>query len=278
MFKSDVVKDRTDMRHMTWKKGRESSGTTGTLLKSSFTDKEGTKHYYKLSDYSVTEGIIGHECVNELVCSRLLTILGVDYLSYRLLHALISVDGKEFDTWIAESLDFKKPGQSKMALDDYYEMNMFPEETPFDFCVRMGWQEEICQMLVVDYLILNRDRHGANIEVLKNSAGEHMLAPLFDHGLSLVYDCRTERAAAAFDVLDDWPVQSFFGGHSAEKNLQFIKKENIPSLRSPEKRDKEVLFKGLSGILPDIYYEKMWEMIEKRWRHYDRFIKDLRNS
>ena len=122
MYKPDVVKERTDMTHLTWKKGRESSGTTGTLLKSSFTDKEGVRHYYKLSDYSVTEGIIGHECVNELVCSRLLTILGVDCVSYRLLHALINVDGKEIDTWIAESLDFKKKGQSKIALDDYYEM------------------------------------------------------------------------------------------------------------------------------------------------------------
>ena len=156
MYKPDVVKERTDMTHLTWKKGRESSGTTGTLLKSSFTDKEGVRHYYKLSDYSVTEGIIGHECVNELVCSRLLTILGVDCVSYRLLHALINVDGKEIDTWIAESLDFKKRGQSKIALDDYYEMNRLPEETPFDFCARMGWQEEICQMLAVDYLKIGR--------------------------------------------------------------------------------------------------------------------------
>ena len=33
----------------------------------------------------------------------------------------------------------------------------------------MGWEDYVYQMLIVDYLILNRDRHGANIEVLRNS-------------------------------------------------------------------------------------------------------------
>ncbi len=45
-------------------------------------------------------------------------------------------------------------------------------------------------MLVVDFVILNRDRHGANIEVLRNSRDKTLrLAPLFDHGLSLLFNC-----------------------------------------------------------------------------------------
>ena len=48
----------------------------------------------------------------------------------------------------------------------------------------MGWEDYIYQMLVVDYLILNQDRHGANIEVLRNSRKKTVrLAPLFAHGL-----------------------------------------------------------------------------------------------
>ena len=45
-------------------------------------------------------------------------------------------------------------------------------------------------MIAVDYIILNRDRHGANIEVLRNSRAHSLrIAPLFDHGLSLMYSC-----------------------------------------------------------------------------------------
>ena len=41
--------------------------------------------------------------------------------------------------------------------------------------------------ILTAYLILNRDRHGANIEVLRNSRKKTVrLAPLFDHGLSLL--------------------------------------------------------------------------------------------
>lgn len=48
-------------------------------------------------------------------------------------------------------------------------------------------------MLAVDFLILNRDRHGANIEVLRNARARTLrIAPLFDHGLSLLYSCLSE--------------------------------------------------------------------------------------
>ena len=59
-------------------------------------------------------------------------------------------------------------------------------------------------MLTIDYLILNRDRHGANIEILQNPK-KHTIrpAPLFDHGLSLVFSCRTESELKKFDVMGD---------------------------------------------------------------------------
>ncbi len=48
-------------------------------------------------------------------------------------------------------------------------------------------------MLVVDYLILNKDRYGANIEVLRNNKNNTIRSvPLFDHGLSLLFQCTNE--------------------------------------------------------------------------------------
>lgn len=51
-------------------------------------------------------------------------------------------------------------------------------------------------MIAIDYLILNRDRHGANIEILRNARARILrIAPLFDHGLSLLYSCISDEAA-----------------------------------------------------------------------------------
>ena len=67
----------------------------------------------------------------------------------------------------------------------FYQLERNDGESPLEFCVRQGWGESIYQMLVVDYLILNRDRHGANIEVLRDTKRKTLrLAPIFDHGLS----------------------------------------------------------------------------------------------
>lgn len=54
----------------------------------------GKKIYYKLSNYDSEKGIIGHECVNEIIVDRLLSILGVEHLEYQLIHADIEIDEK----------------------------------------------------------------------------------------------------------------------------------------------------------------------------------------
>ena len=87
-----------------------------------------------------------------------------------------------------------------------------PWQTPLDFCLRMGWGAYLWQMLVVDYLLLNRDRHGANMEVLRNKKKKTLrLAPLFDHGISLLCSCQSEEAVLRFDVMEDRLIQSFIG-------------------------------------------------------------------
>lgn len=51
---------------------------------------------------------------------------------------------------------------------------------PHEFCVREGWKKYIDSMIAVDFLILNRDRHGANNEVLRNARAHTLrIAPLF---------------------------------------------------------------------------------------------------
>ena len=214
---TQIIHEKQSMEYLQWSQIRSSSGTAGSFLKAT-DDLQKPKKYYKLSQYDTVNGIIGHECVNELIADRLLNIL--------------------------------------------------ENETPMDFCIRNGWEKYVYEMLVVDFLILNRDRHGANIEVLRNSKEKTLrLAPVFDHGLSLLFSCQTEKAVDEFDVMQDRPIQCFVGGNSAQKNLELIPKKELPQFHPLKEEHRNELLGGLEGIVPRYLLDRIWE----RWLYYEDF-------
>lgn len=266
----NVIVTKQDLTYLKWSHIRSSSGTAGTFLKSQ-SSISGEKVYYKLSAYDSEKGIIGHECVNEIIVDRLLTILGVEHLSYELIHAEIDIDGKRYDTWLCASRDFKKHGESKAALDNYYQINRETEESRYEFCVKRGWQHYIDVMLAVDYLILNRDRHGANIEVLRDGRMHNIrIAPLFDHGLSLLCTCYGDEEIARFDVMSDKPCQNFIGGRSTLENLKLIRDKGNVFPAKLEQKHREILFKDLEAVLSEQHREKIWNMLWSRWCEYEK--------
>lgn len=116
-----IINDIQDMTHLQWSTVRHSSGTAGSFLKAQ-ENSNGRKIYYKLSNYNSIEGIIGHECINEIVVDRLLDYLKIPHLSYKLIHARILINGVEHITYLCASEDYKKKGESKIALDTFYEL------------------------------------------------------------------------------------------------------------------------------------------------------------
>ncbi|MGN0512877.1 MAG: hypothetical protein ACI4GD_01265 [Lachnospiraceae bacterium] len=139
-------------------------------------------------------------------------------------------------------------------------------------CVNHGWGEYIYEMLLVDYLIQNRDRHGANIEVLRNKTAKTLrLAPLFDHGLSFVFSSITETALEKVDVMADSRVQCCVGTGSTIENLKLIPKDKLPKVNPLKESDKQYIMEGLENILPEAWREKIWEMIWRRWEYYEGF-------
>ena len=261
----DVITELQDMRYLSWTKTRKSSGTAGSFLKS-YDDTWEKKRYYKLSDFDPVKGVVGHECINEIIVQRLLRHFNIEHLEYKLIHALIEVDYYEYETWLCESEDFKTPFESKLPLEDFYLANKLDGESPFEFCCRYGWCDAIYGMLVIDYLILNRDRHGANIEVLR-SQKEHTLrlAPLFDHGLSFACRCHDEKELRSFDVMKDLRVQAFIGTNSVEENMRLVPKDFIASLPPVDHMFKHELLKDLGYAISEPYLDKIWEMIIRRW-------------
>lgn len=268
-MKSKIIKEKQDLTYLQWSHIRSSSGTAGTFLKSEST-LNGVKKYYKLSNFDPIKGVIGHECINEIIVDRLLTILGVEHLSYELINADIEIEDKIYSTYLCASEDFKKRGESKIALDDYYRTNAEKGESHYDFCVREGWKEYIDIMIAVDYLILNRDRHGANIEVLRNARAHTLrIAPLFDHGLSLLCSCISDSEAAKFDIMEDRRCQNFIGGYSCYENLGLIKGNREIFNNKLKSTDKDIIFEGLENILSDVFIDKIWNMIYERYKIYE---------
>ena len=266
-----LILEKQDLTYLSWEIGRNSSGTAGSFMKS-YSDISGKKIYYKLSRYEEGNGIVGHECVNELIVDRLLDKLGIDHLHYQLIHADILINGNIYDTFLCASEDFKQRGESKVALDSFYAIERNEGETPLEFCKRFGWEDYIYQMLVVDFLILNRDRHGANIEVLRNSRKKSLrLAPLFDHGLSFLFNCSTEAQIENYDILEDKPTNNFLGSRSTKKNLELIPPDKTVKLSALHESDKTDIMAGLDEIVPALLLDRIWEMIWNRWCFYEDF-------
>ena len=270
----DIISEFQDMRYLNWTRTRKSSGTAGSFLKA-YTEVGKKKIYYKLSDSDPIKGIVGHECVNEIIVQRLLSLLGIEHLEYTLVHALVTFDGKEYETYLCKSEDFKDDGETKVTLEDYYEMEKSEGESPFDFCMRKGWERYIYEMLLIDYLVLNRDRHGANIEVLRNrKTKSDRLAPLFDHGISLVCRCHSKDELSSFDVIEDKKVQCFVGSGSTRENLKLVSEEFFNTLPKLNKTDFDSIFEGLDGAIDKEYLQVIRKMIWERWCSLD----SIRNS
>jgi len=266
----DIILEKQDMRYLDWAARKMSPGTPGCFLKA-YEEASGRRMYYKLSNYDSYRGVFGHESVNELIVSRLMDVLGIPHVAYQLVHALVLIDGKELETWISVSENFRKETEEKIAFDMYYDLNKGAEESPLEFAKRQGWERYIYQMLIVDFLVANRDRHGSNLEVLRNlEDGSVRMAPLFDQGVSLLFSTYgEEKRIEKADVMEDFPVNNYIGAKSLEFNLSLIPKEFDMKITSLKEADKTYIFNDLKTVISQTHIEKLWEMIWKRWCYFE---------
>lgn len=270
----DVIRSVQDLRQLVWSESGQTSASGGTFLKAR-TGVGANATYYKLSCYDSYRGIYGYECVNEVVASRLMRLLGVDHVRYTLVHALVTVDDVQHETWLARSKSFRKTGESKMAFDTFFDLMHEKGESQLAFCERFGWTGFIQRMMLADYLLANRDRHGANIEVLRSRDGSLRLAPLFDNGVSLVFSCYgDESRVSSVDPLEDVRANNFIGTRSLEENLAFVPAD--VDVRPLGEDDRGTLFAGLGDALPASHLDAMWNIIWQRWLHWER-MKDGRS-
>lgn len=256
-----IIRELKDLTRLKWSRVVTAIGTFGKYLTSCEVKNDKT-YYYKLSEYDPQLGIVGHECVNEVIAGRIMDQMEIEHLEYTLIHAEVDIDGHIFETWLCRWEDYKDPYESGMTMEEFSLAYKTDDETPMDFCIRKGWKRYVSEMLTIDYIILNKDRAGEHIEVLRDRFNKRMrLAPLFDQGVSFVSHIHLVEDLEGYDVMENTPVISFVGGRTSEDNLRLIPCSERKRLTLPEDIDKDTLFEGLIGILDERYFDLIWEMI-----------------
>ena len=250
-----------DMRDVVWRKSVGSINTDGVCLKA-----EIDGNYLKLSGYDVQRGIYGMESLHEYIAMRVGQVLDFNVPDGNIKRALVCVEGEDYETVVFTSFTYKKPGYSRVAFEDYYAAyRTSNRETALDFCKRFGWADYIYKMFVFDYLIINRDRHGANLEVFKNEKA--FLSPFFDNGLSFCLD-----AVTGFDPLLPRKVNNFIGKkgeQGLEENLSEINKRLDFNRLRPEHFNE--IFSGVDEYIEAHHQNKIWEILLGRWENVKDF-------
>lgn len=250
-----------DLTHLKWSNSHHGSISYGCYYKASET-VNGKKVYYKCSNFYAGYEKFGDESVNEVICSRFLSKLGFDSLKYTLVYARVGIQGREYTTYVCKSDDFFRGYDSRITFERLHLLNR--NLSMEQLVMKLGIQKDICDMIVADFLTLQRDRHGGNIELLVKD-GKYRLSPLFDNGLGLLapYPSCFNNDIRNFDVLGDYPVNNYIGSRSLYQNLDYIK--SPIKVNNLTKRDRRSIFYGLSDVLPKEYLDKIWELLIYRY-------------
>ena len=264
-------KQKEDKSYLEWAVSRQSSGTAGSFLKA-YEEVNGKKLYYKASNYDASRGFYGHESLNEIVACNLAEMMGMYHLRYRLVDGIISVPGRgKQAALITASEDYKYNGEYKMTLESFYETERLDDEDVLTFISRMDLQDYFYDMFLLDWIICNRDRHGANVEVLIDSDWFRM-APLFDHGLSFAFSCYGFIGMDEFDVMKDSPVNNFVGSCILSDNLKLVPGVVLSKV---EKIEYTHVFDGIREFdVPQIYFDTIEKMIKERVQ----YVKTIQNK
>ena len=248
-----------DYRHLVWSFSSNSSG--GQYLKSEAVIN-GKKYYYKLSDFRYGT-FFSHESVLEVITSRLGILLGLPVLKYTGDFAKILIDGKEYQTFVTKSLNYCRATQTAIPLVTDYKVNRLPNELPLDYCRRIGLTEFIDYLFIFDYLIVNVDRHGRNIELLYNGS-QAIPAPIFDNGRCLTAECgnRLENICQ-WNYKEGGMGNTFVGGIYLEHNLNYISQSyQLPALSETAYKH---IFYGLHDVLESQHIAVLKEAIGYRY-------------
>lgn len=196
-----------DLRCLNFSLSISGSGSQGTLYKACTND-----WYFKLSRFSeyIPEEY-GYESVYEVIGSIVANWLGYENTGYEICHALISISNKEYTVYLCVSCNYKQHNEHRSTLENLLKLkglNTLDLEENFNACKNEAYFDKLCQMILFDYIVDNRDRHGANIELLLSDTVR--LSPIYDVGYCLLSPMQYDiEKFSKFSPLHDGPVNNF---------------------------------------------------------------------
>lgn len=210
----------------------------------------------------------GYESVCEVVASRVSDLFEFRHVEYFMLHALVLIGSKEYTVWLCVSRNYKAPNEHRTTLENALWLNGISGhdlKENYNYVKTQPYAKDIKNMLFLDYLIDNRDRHGANIELLISDAVQ--LAPIFDCGCSLVLPMLYDKdKLRAFNPLHDGPINNFLISSSWEDVLH----ELFTDYELPVPVIDELYLDDLGRCFSHdgkAILASMKSMIERRYRH-----------
>lgn len=240
---------------MEWNVSKANSGTPGILWKA-----YDNGIFYKASTFGYEQGFIGHEAINEVIVSYFLDLIGVPHVSYKLLETIIPTEYGNFQTHVCSSEDFKR-GRTTMHYEDFEANTKLSDMSQMDFLRSISALPYVHQMFFVDYCILNRDRHGANIDMFS----PREFVPLYDNGLSFVAPYMdNETAVMQFEPMKDYRANNYIGSKSLYENLCTIPAQELV-LHDLDKKRMELFI--YDTPLSPVHQMAIWKTLNARWEY-----------
>lgn len=255
-----------DLTRLEFTLSMNGSGSAGSFFKAIDND-----WYYKLS-YPIGSNRFCYESVNEVIASRLSSLCGFSNAGYELVYAKIKLLQSEYLVYLCKSKNYKRVNENRVTLETYCTLNNIDHNDIANLSNK-SFFNDLLNMILIDYLINNRDRHGANIELLLSGDGER-LSPIYDCGSSLLAPLQyNKERIESYDILSNGPVNNYLISIMWEDVLNTLKlygvKVPIIDLGQLQYSDLYCAFGSDSYIL-----DKEIAVIKERYNH----AKEVLNS
>ena len=192
-------------------------------------------------------GVIGHEPYSEVMASNIAEVLHCSHLTYSLMDAKLFPDVKVHGLKHVSVCEYYIPKDFKVVSYYNYIIAKLGSEPVdyFEAYKKILPVKPLFYMLFFDALIGNEDRHLSNFDILLGLDGSESLAPLYDHGASLLaWHGRKELGFAGKEGRFDL-AKPFRTTHSVQ--IKLITEPLLP------KTDLTVLYKNLIESIEPVF-------------------------
>ena len=216
------------------------------------------------------------EPFNELIASEILDLYGIEHVKY----ALKRTEGKnipysECNCMVDEKIEYIN-AQCVMESEEYSRKD--PYKHYLDICKKNGLansKKKIDEMIAIDFIIGNEDRHRGNFGILRNADTLEWLktAPVFDNGNCLFFDRENE------DELN-WGIDSL-GKAFGDSNRLCLNNINYPEWYHSNLNRKviDIIYNVLKDNerLKEDRIEKIVGIANERFKVFEKVISEKRS-